>query len=529
MKNTSYLLNGLFGILCVATSFSLVRNIPDWQITGKWICSLAIITFMLLIISLELIFHKQQISCLNIKICSAWFVSTNIVTAIYCILQISGLATNSTPYRAVADFDNPAGVASFLCLTFPFSITVFGHRWRTVSVFVTFVFDTLVLFIIQSRSGLITISLSLLLGLSLFMRKKNEKQMIMVAITVFAIVLGIAFLSYKKQKSTAGRMVIYKTCMNMLANRPDIGYGPDVFAKYYMKYQAEYLKTIENDKILMLSDNVTHPLSEYLLIVVNYGIVGLAFIMAIIIVCLHMISKQTGSIKTLLFMIVCTLVVLSLFSYPFRYPITLVTTLFCAIILFRDFFGVYNSRYRVASMVSLSVLGIISLCFVISMQFAMMAWQRMIEGEHHSNLKDSKQLIINKHADCVFKRNARYLFSRAVSNYDMKYYNNALIDAKNSADYLSCYDTELLLGSIYSHIGMYAEAQRHYREASYMCPSRIAPLYWLFRLYEEQQDTTMMLEYGEKLLDRPVKVQSHETRLMRLDVKRSLLNIEKKQ
>ena len=115
------------------------------------------------------------------------------------------------------------------------------------------------------------------------------------------------------------------------------------------------------------------------------------------------------------------------------------------------------------------------------------------------------------------------MYSRAVVNYYAGDYQQALNDAKNSSDKLSSYDTELLLGSICQKIGLNVDAETHYREASYMCPSRITPLYSLFRLYEEQGDTTNIVIVGHELLDKPVKVASHETRAMRLDVKRKLL------
>jgi hypothetical protein len=125
--------------------------------------------------------------------------------------------------------------------------------------------------------------------------------------------------------------------------------------------------------------------------------------------------------------------------------------------------------------------------------------------------------------DNILKRNPRYMYSRAVVNYYADDYPQALIDAKNSSDKLSSYDTELLLGSICQKMELNVDAETHYRTASNMCPSRITPLYRLFRLYEEQGDTANIIIIGHELLNRPVKVASHETRAMRLDVRRKLL------
>lgn len=61
------------------------------------------------------------------------------------------------------------------------------------------------------------------------------------------------------------------------------------------------------------------------------------------------------------------------------------------------------------------------------------------------------------------------------------------------------------------------------RMASYMCPSRIRPLYNLFRLYEDLNDTLNMVKVGNELIEKPIKVQSHDARAMRLDVRRWLM------
>lgn len=61
----------------------------------------------------------------------------------------------------------------------------------------------------------------------------------------------------------------------MIKEAPLLGHGPDGFQRLYMYYQADYLKSICDNSKLILADNINHPLSEFLIIAVNYGIVGL--------------------------------------------------------------------------------------------------------------------------------------------------------------------------------------------------------------------------------------------------------------
>lgn len=58
-----------------------------------------------------------------------------------------------------------------------------------------------------------------------------------------------------------------------------------------------------------------------------------------------------------------------------------------------------------------------------------------------------------------------------------------------------------------------------------MPPSRITPLFSLFRLYEEERDTIHMILTGQEILEKPVKIQSHDTRAMRFEVNRKLMGL----
>ncbi len=104
-------------------------------------------------------------------------------------------------------------------------------------------------------------------------------------------------------------------------------------------------------------------------------------------------------------------------------------------------------------------------------------------------------------------------------------YKSALKDAINSSSGIASYDTELLLGGICQKMGLDDIAESHYKEASLMCPSRIIPLYRLFKLYEERNDTASVNRIGTELLNKPIKVHSHDTRTIRLEVRRKLMGL----
>ena len=517
----------LSGALCVASGFSLVRDVPEWQITGRWIGSLAVAALGLAVVSTIKLFRPGHGTTPCVRTCSMYMAAVNIAVAVYCLMQMASLARNSTPFRAVADFDNPAGVAALLCVTFPFSTTATA-RWRCSRVIAAAVLavDSVVLFMIQSRAGLSALVATALTwtvcgerGVILFKAKRQVIALMLVA----AATGGMFFLSCRKKASTNGRMVILSTCMRMVADRPLLGHGPHGFGREYMLYQAEFLKGVEDEGILMLSDNVTHPLSEYILVAVDYGLTGLFVVIAIIICSVVGASRKCGRTRVFLLMEFCSVCTLSLFSYPFRYPMTWVALGCCFVpnlVIWARSCSLTVNRMVWSATLALSVFTLLS---VGRWHMVQAKWKDITD---RLNTDTGAAMTISREllplTDAVLSGDPRYLYSRAVVNYYSTCYDQALADAKGSAAMLSSYDTELLLGSVYQKMRRFRDAESHFMVASYMCPSRITPLYRLFRLYEEQGDSSSMDEVGRKLLDKPVKIQSRETRAMRLDVRRTV-------
>lgn len=512
-----------YSVICLAASFSLLRNVLEYQVAGKWIGTIAIVAISGTVISAASLFKSGHRIIPVVQACAFCMVVANMAVAAHCVLQMVGLACNGTPFRAVADFDNPAGVAALFCVTFPFVITAAVNRFRGLFVGAVFIIDASVLFAIQSRAGLVALLATTVVWCLSRLRVKRIRPawVVVFALLMVTVACGVLYLFRFKSASTNGRMVIINTCMRMVAEHPLFGWGFGGFGREYMASQAEYLKTIDNESILMLSDNVTHPLSEYMLVTVNYGLAGLSAVIGLIALAVARALRKRGRTKIFLLMEICSVCVLSLFSYPFRYPMTTVALACCIapglIGWIRNMPLIYR---RMASAITLFVF--LAVLFALGPYYkSQVMWKEMTD-RMNSNTDSASGIKrdILPFTDRVLGDNPRYQYSRAVVNYFAGDYTAALADAGKSSEQLSGYDTELLLGGICQKMEMYGDARLHYSEASYMCPSRITPLYRLFRLYEEQNDTANMVKVGHELLNKPVKVHSHDTRAMRLDVRR---------
>lgn len=68
----------------------------------------------------------------------------------------------------------------------------------------------------------------------------------------------------------------------MISQKPILGYGENGFKNHYMTFQEQYFAKHHNSPYKDLADNITHPFNEYLLILTNYGILGLSILLIVI-------------------------------------------------------------------------------------------------------------------------------------------------------------------------------------------------------------------------------------------------------
>ncbi|MBQ9533896.1 MAG: O-antigen ligase family protein [Prevotella sp.] len=91
-----------------------------------------------------------------------------------------------------------------------------------------------------------------------------------------SVLLGSLYGVYLFKKDSAdGRLLIWRCALEIVADKPLLGHGPNAVECHYMDYQAAYLKAHPESLYLLLADNVKHLYNEYLEILVRYGLVGL--------------------------------------------------------------------------------------------------------------------------------------------------------------------------------------------------------------------------------------------------------------
>ena len=511
----------LLSCACMSASFSIVRNVNEWQICGKWI---GMLFFLFLYTAICFLSNKSGTTDNEKSTIAVIMLSMNILVTIVCMLQLCGIIENNTFFEAVSDFDNPAGIAALYCSSLPFVPYCFKKQRLSAALTVSvYLIDCAILYIIQSRAGIIGLTACMSVWLYFKYRQKHSKRILITAFVIVGLIAaGLAVLFRSKAASTYGRQIIYYTTLNMVKDAPLLGHGRDGFAREYMDYQAEYLKTVGSGQLLLLSDNVSHPLNEYLLLAVNHGICGLTVALTVAVWLLVMTIRRWQDAKLNTLMFCAAIGTLSLFSYPFRYPLTLLSTVLC----FRDPLEhavrtIYN-KSRIIRFIPAAAL-VISSVPALRWYKAQTEWKEITD-----NLRDDKHtatMLREKtipHTDAVLLDNGRYLYSRAVVNYYAERFEESLADAVGSRNKIAAYDTEMLLGNIHERLGSYSDAEKHYIMASEMCPSRLSPLYSLFLLYERQEDTVRMEETARIIMQKPVKIMNRKARDIRLQVRKKM-------
>lgn len=86
-----------------------------------------------------------------------------------------------------------------------------------------------------------------------------------------------------EKDSADGRLLIWRCGLEMVKDAPWTGHGVGSFEAKYMDYQADYFKEYgSQNRYAMLADNVKQPFNEYLGVLINFGIVGLALLLGIV-------------------------------------------------------------------------------------------------------------------------------------------------------------------------------------------------------------------------------------------------------
>ena len=501
-----------------------------------------------------------------------------VVVSIFClsvqgILQYFGVLPAINGFRVTGSFDNPAGFAACLCAGLPFvwrtrmtritrilADNTIKKNLRLLAFFacktITLILGALALCLSESRAGILSLCAVVLVILFWKIRKSKWGLRVKPAMTGFvvlcvliAIIFGLYFL---KKDSADGRLFIWQVSVEMIKDKPFTGFGLGGFKANYMNYQADFFTQNPDSKFVMIADNIKNPFNEYLLLVTNFGIAGLAVFLAFVgfvFYCYRKYfyrkvhkenaksAKYSCTLRKLLrslrlnfvscsMLSLISIAVFSFFSYPFSYAfVWLIFAVNVFVIIYNSYFrhsafdaeSPRNRGLRVVArndgfILKMTVLALI-IPIVIGIGFFTfqqmkneMLWCRIA---NKSLLGQTEKMM--PHYEKLYKslkNNYLFMYNYAAELNFAKKYDESQKIAFECKKLWADYDLTMIIADNYLNTNDFELAEQFYKQASAMCPVKFIPLQHLFKLYEQQGDSAKMQQTAKTILEKPVKVPS---------------------
>lgn len=445
---------------------------------------------------------KDEIRYFNIIV-----VCLCVVQALYGIGQWTGLFSATAGFRMTGNFNNPAGFAACLAAGLPFCFSLTALDRLKILKFVGCICIGIIavaVILCGSRSGIISITIVSLAHVGNRYQtviRRHFKVFIVTAI-LFAIIATTGLLFLKKD-SALGRVAIWHNSAEMIADKPFFGHGPGSFGSDYMLYQADYFAMNPDSRYAQLANNVTHPFNEYLLLVIEYGVLGLLLLIFGIVVTIRSERKLSASILCLL-----SIAVFACFSYPLRYPFAWVLIAYSLANLSKrsekESLKI-TPRLLIIRSFPLFATAAMSVFLIKDIRFEY-EWGRLARRGAFVNkdeLIESYDSLHNRwngdplflyNYGAVLNRSGRYIESNSIMSECEKQLND--------------YDVQMLLGDNSFQIDEWEDAKHRYLLAHNMIPNRFMPLFCLMELYHRIEDQEQALKIAGEIITKEVKIPS---------------------
>lgn len=402
-----------------------------------------------------------------------------------------------------------------------------SKKTSTLLIFVSFIVSFM-LYESDSRASWLSFAIGILTFFSPLIIKHLPKSIIIRTGSLLILICLCTYLisglySYKKD-SADGRILIWKISLEMVKDKPILGYGFDGFRKIYMNYQAAYLQEKQlPETINNLADDNHHAFNEFLRIIIEQGIIGVIILFIFLTTIGYTIYKYKLYIDTVSRTIISCLTALLFFSF-FSYPLStfhinaLIVILLAGLACSSQDTPIWKLQIRSISLIiPYSIIFFISSVYLFSYSKANSDWLNTLKGVYtNDNILEEarKKLSGNPYFLSTY---GKYL------NKKKRYSKAASILSQSIKEYPSYY-TVMELGISYKAQKKYTEAMHCFVKAMHMIPHKIKPLYFMMELYYDQKDYKSAIQLSNRILCKQPKIRSSELNII---LKRTILLQEK--
>ena len=313
-------------------------------------------------------------------------------------------------------------------------------------------------------------------------------------------ILLLIALYYYKQDSADGRTLLWIVSLKMIGEKPLFGWGPDGFSASYMPHQAAYFLQHPDSRWAYLADNVSNPFNEFFLFGVKYGAIGLSALFVMIAVFIRMLLKIKDTLKCLYLSIFMTLIILSMFSYPYLIPMIWLASTFlvCSVVC------IYSAVSTKMSKTAIFLLALGVSWIFIRNRYIYDEWQ----WQKLQILSVPTEAVHQRYAELYdnLKDNPSFMYNYGAWLHHNDYYAESLVILNECTKLFDDYNIELMIADNYKQLGYTQKAIQTFEYANVMIPCRFLPLYHEMKIYEETGDYTNACKLARKILDKPIKI-----------------------
>lgn len=403
------------------------------------------------------------------------------------------------------------------------------------------------LLICQSRGIWISIFFTLLTGIILVYKyrlfkifKENKKWLALILVT-FIIITVIYSTDNPLNKSVItapqramstfdvqdpsinGRLLIWKTTLEMIKDKPLFGLGIGTFKMSYLVYQAEYLKI--NPSHIKYSGKAEEAHNEYLQMGAELGIVGVYIFLGIFYIfyslVLNYLKKEKSNRNKIiilgLVMGITSFLIHSLFSFPFHVPalgsafflILGLTTIYLKGLNFSEF---NNYKDREEKTNKTKYLKLFILFIILILLFMVFVIESLVVRSYLAEVyayKGRENLVLThynnalpnfEYAAKLDPYNGRILLNLGATYYNLGMFEEAKNKIEQSKKYYNDYNIYRNLGLYYSQQENVIKAEKEFKYAIYLNPKFISAHSDLAYLYVKQNEYDKAIIEWNKIL-----------------------------
>lgn len=490
MKDVRWLIAILFAGTC-----PVLNLYHDGFIDQKWsMTAIVVLAFMLYVLLCRKKLHVNEQS----------LVSASCAVTLYLCAYIYLSYLLKAPVL-IGPFENPNVLSIHFCLLLPFvnSGMKRAEGTRKTLVIILELIAVLTILLTGCRTGWIC----LVFFVMAIMLRGRWKYLVLPVVVFFGVFLASSF----KQPSSQGRSFILHNTLELIAEAPLLGHGPDAFDRLYMPKQADYFRTHKDKELEMLADDIRHPLNEFLLAGVNHGLVGIAVLSVMILVPLVWKKRLYEQCRPL-WLSLSMLLIFCLFSYPLLYPMSWLVIVTGWASTFRNKATRICLSHRPLLTVSTS------LCLLIAVGYTclLLAWGY---ASHQAKRGRSAEMMDTYERLYPFLSwRGTFLYDYAIESLYADRNEQAYRLAEECREQQLSYDLALLEGDICRYLKYNDRALECFDEASLMCPVRFAPPYGKWQVYKELGDNAGTDSMASIIRNKEIKVTSTEIKNIKEEI-----------